>query len=251
MWTLQSDGDLNDDQKELIDLAVKEGHGLLHIINNMMDIAKMEDGSLQLDYEEIDANELISSAIELIAPLARDKNLRLLREVDSGLRVSGDADLLRRTLMNLLGNAVKFTPRGGCVTVRASDDLNGGTVVFAVQDTGDGIPKEAFGRIFEKFGQVENGKRGSASTGLGLTFCKMVAEAHGGHVRVESELGQGSTFYAAFPASAHAVTAVPDSCSAVVETNQATENDLIRFAADPATTASTVLSALSELAQAA
>ncbi len=108
-----------------------------------------------------------------------------------------------RTLTNLLGNAIKFTPHGGSVTLlidlEREDEIITG-VWFAVSDTGEGIPREAFERIFEKFGQVENRREGrKMSTGLGLTFCKMAVEAHGGRIWVESEIGKGSTFQFVIP----------------------------------------------------
>jgi len=113
--------------------------------------------------------------------------------------LQADEDKLRRTLVNLLGNSIKFTPQGG-VTLIISDHPEEGAIWFAVRDTGEGIPKDAFERIFEKFGQVETRKAGrKMSTGLGLTFCKMVAEAHGGRIWVESELGVGSVFTVAIP----------------------------------------------------
>src|SRR5204863_5772151 len=115
---------------------------------------------------------------------------------------------------NLLGNAMKFTPYGGQLALGARYELcenalsenasNGAKVVFFVSDTGEGIPREAFGRIFEKFGQVETRQAGrTMSTGLGLTFCKLATEAHGGRIWVESELGRGSTFFFTLPC-AHA-----------------------------------------------
>ena len=108
----------------------------------------------------------------------------------------GDPRMLHRTLVNLIGNALKFTPHGGAITVSARGEP--GAVVFAVRDTGEGIPADAFARIFDKFGQVAH-DQARYSTGLGLTFCRMAVEAHGGQIWVESELGQGSTFFFRIP----------------------------------------------------
>jgi signal transduction histidine kinase len=106
-----------------------------------------------------------------------------------------DQAMLIRTLVNLLSNAIKFTPEGGTVTVSVRFDHAGPSLQFSVIDTGEGIPPEAFGRIFEKFGQVDSRQGGrTMSTGLGLTFCKLAVEAHGGHIWVESALGEGSRF---------------------------------------------------------
>jgi signal transduction histidine kinase len=112
----------------------------------------------------------------------------------------GDENKLRRTLVNLLGNAIKFTPSGGTVTIGVRHSREGPSVVFSISDTGEGIPAEAFGRIFEKFGQVQSRQGGRImSTGLGLTFCKLAVEAHGGQIAVESVPGQGSTFCFTIP----------------------------------------------------
>ena len=121
---------------------------------------------------------------------------------------TADDDKLRRILVNLLGNALKFTPRGGTITLEAKPD--GECLRFGVRDTGEGIPKEAFERIFEKFGQVETRKSGrKMSTGLGLTFCRLATEAHGGSIWVESEVGVGSTFYFTIPLVAAGEAAPP------------------------------------------
>ena len=111
-----------------------------------------------------------------------------------------DEDKLRRIVTNIVGNSLKFTPPGGSVTIGVQADEQDRGLLFRVTDTGEGIPPEAFERIFEKFGQVESRKAGrKMSTGLGLTFCKMAVEAHGGHISVESELGKGTTFSFAIP----------------------------------------------------
>jgi signal transduction histidine kinase len=100
---------------------------------------------------------------------------------------------------------VKFTPPGGIVEILVREEGAGRDLVVGVRDTGEGIPKDAFGRIFEKYGQVESRKRGQKmSTGLGLTFCKMAVEAHGGRIWVQSEVGKGSTFWFSIPIAAEA-----------------------------------------------
>src|SRR5207247_446426 len=113
---------------------------------------------------------------------------------------SGDEDKLVRTLVNLLSNAIRFTPPGGKITAGARFDERQMAIEFAVRDTGEGIPEAAFQRIFEKFGQAHARQAGQrTSTGLGLTFCKMVVETHGGRIWVESEVGKGSTFFFTIP----------------------------------------------------
>ncbi|MCA1595174.1 MAG: hybrid sensor histidine kinase/response regulator, partial [Chloroflexi bacterium] len=156
-------------------------------------ISRMEEGSLRLQHDVIVPGELVDSAMQQVASIAREDGVNLCAEISAGLPVlTGDAQKLRRTLVNLVGNALKFTRRGGSVKVTVSGEQTG-ELLFSVQDTGEGIPREAFERIFEKFGQVglQTGRR---SSGLGLTFCKLIVEAHGGRIGVASELGKGSTF---------------------------------------------------------
>jgi len=190
-------------EQEILDNAIGGGETLLGMINDLLDISKWESGSLVLDKQPLHPVDIIEYALAQTAPLARRNGLRVARRLPSDLPpIEADRDLLRRALTNLLGNAVKFTPRGGIVTVSAAYDPAEGAVVFAVGDTGEGIPAHQVRRIFDKFGQVESRKAGrKMSTGLGLTFCKLVAEAHGGRIWVESKLGKGSRFLFTIPLS--------------------------------------------------
>ena len=203
LQTVEIVGDLNPDQADMLEIAVEGGKTLLGMINDLLDISKMEDGSLALEYAPLDAAPLIERAVAQVGLLARDKNIALVTDAPADLPAfEADEEKLRRTLVNLLGNALKFTPSGGRVTVGARHEMTGRgeQIHFTVTDTGEGIPREAFERIFEKFGQVESRKAGRRmSTGLGLTFCRMAVEAHGGRIWVESELGVGSVFQFAVP----------------------------------------------------
>lgn len=204
MQTVEMSGELNERQQQCLRLALAGGQTLLGMINDLLDISKMEEGSLRLEYQDVAATELVERALGEIEALAQGKSLALVRDFPPRSPVvCGDDEKLRRTLVNLLGNAVRFTPRGGTITASVRADAGGQATVFMVRDTGEGIPREAFERIFEKFGQVETRRaRQGLSTGLGLTFCKMVVEAHGGRIWVESEVGRGSTFSFAMPALA-------------------------------------------------
>ena len=201
MQTLEIAGDLNDDQREMLNIAVSGGETLLGMINDLLDVEKLESGAMQLDLAVLSPTELVDSAIVQVATLVESKQLSLLRHVAADLpTLRGDENKLRRTLVNLLGNAIKFTPSGGTITVETRQSEDAQSVVFDVKDTGEGIPPESFERIFEKFGQVESRQAGRMmSTGLGLTFCKLAVEAHGGHIGVESVIGEGSTFCFALP----------------------------------------------------
>ena len=196
MDALKEMGELNEDQQEMLGLTLRGGKTLVGIINDLLDISKMEDGSLPLERREIKAADLIAAAVQQVATLAKEKHLALAIEMEpDSPRFAADEAKLLRTLVNLLGNAIKFTPPGGTVTIAARVDHDGSALRFSVSDTGEGIPPEAFGRIFEKFGQVESRQGGrTVSTGLGLTFCKLAVEAHGGHITVESNPGVGSDF---------------------------------------------------------
>ncbi|MBM3457205.1 MAG: response regulator [Armatimonadetes bacterium] len=199
--TIEVLGDLNEDQKEFLELSTRGAETLLRMINDLLDISKMEDGSMLLDRAPMKLEGVLDDALSQVANLARDKRIDLRREATvGGATLVADEDKVRRTLVNLLGNAVKFTPEEGAVTLRVTQSAAGDELLLAVADTGEGIPKDAFERIFEKFGQVESRKRGRKnSSGLGLTFCKMAVEAHGGRIWVESELGKGSTFFFTLP----------------------------------------------------
>jgi signal transduction histidine kinase len=168
----------------------------------------MEAGQLRLESMELDARRVVQTSLQQVSMLAQNKGILLKNEVVSSGSpqlplLRADEDKIRRTLTNLLGNAIKFTPSGGTVTLLVGPQQEAEAVTgvwFAVADTGEGIPHEAFGRIFEKFGQVESRQSGrNMSTGLGLTFCKMAVEAHGGRIWVESEPGQGSKFQFVIP----------------------------------------------------
>ncbi|HEX8235803.1 MAG TPA: ATP-binding protein [Abditibacteriaceae bacterium] len=192
--TMEACGELNEIQQEILEISLQGANTLGAMINDLLDISKMEDGSLRLEYEELTAHHLVEAALQQVAPLAADKALNLVKHIElNAPPLQADRDKMLRTLVNLLGNAIKFTPQRGTVTIEVQ--CSDGSLTFCVHDTGEGIPEEAFERIFEKFGQVESRKAGKQmSSGLGLTFCKMAVEAHGGRIWVESEIGAGSRF---------------------------------------------------------
>ena len=186
-------------QREMIAVAAGGGRTLLGMINDLLDVEKMEAGMMALRYEDLSAATLVSNAIADIRSLAEASETSLVTVFEEGLTpFAGDANKLGRTLVNLIANAIRFTP-GGTVTITAGAD-DGRNIRFAVADTGRGIPSDAFERIFEKFGQVDAESR--VGTGLGLAFCKLAVEAHGGRITVASTLGAGSTFSFTVPVRA-------------------------------------------------
>lgn len=191
---LEKHGALNETQREMMSIATGGGKTLLGMINDLLDIEKLESGTTQLQYSDLSPAVLVDAALQQIASLAAESQTSIVVEVPPALDCfAGDENKLSRTLVNLIANAIKFTP-AGTVTISASQNRE--SVRFAVRDTGDGIPAEAFQRIFEKFGQLDSRKAG---TGLGLAFCKLAVEAHGGQIAVESAPGQGSTFSFTIP----------------------------------------------------
>lgn len=197
--TLPVLGELNLEQQEFVEMSTQGGETLLGMINDMLDISQMESGTLALEPQAVTPAEIAETALRQVRQLAAQKDLEIRTEApDEAPRLHADVDKLRRTLVNLLGNAIKFTPRGGRVTLSYRPTAGG--VLFCVTDTGEGIPEDAFTRIFEKFGQAESRRAGrKMSSGLGLTFCKMAVEAHGGRIWVESEIGKGSAFSFTLP----------------------------------------------------
>jgi signal transduction histidine kinase len=173
------------------------------MINDLLDISKLESGGMALEYSSVVPREVAAEALRQVAGLGQDKEIQLVLRVEDDRPFTADAAKVCRILVNLLGNAVKFTPVGGQITLTVQPEPDGGSLRFSVQDTGEGIPEAAFEKIFEKFGQVESRKAGrKLSTGLGLAFCKMAVEAHGGRIWVESRLGHGSTFSFTLPRAA-------------------------------------------------
>lgn len=188
-------GTLTDSQREMMTIATRGGATLLGMINDLLDVEKMESGAATLHYEELSAATLVAGALAQVASLAEMQGTALVTEVADGLPLfQGDANKLSRTIVNLVANAIKFTG-AGTVTISVSPQPE--SLRFAVRDTGPGIPAEAFGRIFEKFGQLD--ARNKVGTGLGLAFCKLAVEAHGGSIHVESTPGEGSTFSLTIP----------------------------------------------------
>jgi len=191
--------DLDEHVRDILDRAYEGGQDLLRMINTLLDIDRMETGTLELQKERVDRAKLIREVVEDFEGPARSQGVTLGSELPEDLPdVEVDRDLIRRVLENLLANALQHTPSGGRISVTAFPE--GGVLRVSVSDTGEGIPKEYHKKIFEKFQQVEARKRRiRTGRGLGLAFCKLAVEAHGGRIWVESEPGKGSTFSFTLP----------------------------------------------------
>ena len=193
------------------------GEALLGILNDILDVSKLEAGKLELETVDFDLVNTVESAIDLMVGKAREKSIDLGVFVDPAARgiYRGDAPRLRQVLLNLLSNAVKFTEQGG-VSVqvevhRVTDALTGLTQLrFEVKDTGPGIPEKVCERLFQKFTQADSSiTRQYGGTGLGLAICKQLVELMGGQIGVASQVGVGSTFWFEIPL-ARSINRLPD-----------------------------------------
>jgi len=201
--TLSLIGDLNTQQQEIADISISGGDELLGMINDLLDVEKMASGSLDLDLVVISVPEVVASSVAQVSNLAREKHIDIVIDLPEYLPIiNADESKLRRVITNLLGNAIKFTPLNGKVIVAAKSGTDNRSVEISVTDTGEGIPSEALESVFEKFVQVRTRIGGrTMSNGLGLAFCKLAIEAHGGSVTVVSAVGNGSTFTFTLPSS--------------------------------------------------
>jgi heavy metal sensor kinase len=177
--------------------TVEECDRLLDMINTMLVISKTEAGVNKLDARELDIGAVVRDACELFRSSAEDKDLRLVCDVAGNFSISGDNRMIQRMIANLLDNAIKYTPAGGSVEVTVNTG-NQDAVTIAVKDTGIGISKKDIPHIFERFYRCDP-SRSEAGIGLGLSFARAIARAHGGDISVFSKPEQGSTFTVTFP----------------------------------------------------
>jgi signal transduction histidine kinase len=200
-------GEMNEKQEEYLKDIHSSGQHLLSLINDILDLAKVEAGNMELNLATFDLPAAIDNALILIRERAMRHGIALSVEVDSQLgELNADERKLKQILLNLLSNAVKFTPEGGRITVGAH--LFGDMVEIAVNDTGIGIAPEDHAAVFEQFKQVGTDyKRKAEGTGLGLALTRKLVELHGGSMRLESEPGKGSTFAFTLPLKAAAQNA--------------------------------------------
>jgi two-component system, NtrC family, sensor kinase len=191
-------GDVNERQAEYLRDISTSGKHLLALVNDILDLSKVEAGKMELQPSVFSVAETVESGTMIIRERATRRRIALTTDVDPDLPlVSADERKVKQVLFNLLSNAVKFTPEGGAIDVRAR--RLDGEIHVSVQDTGPGIAPEDQARIFEEFLQTRTGATTEGSTGLGLTLAKRFMELHGGRLWVVSELGKGSTFTFALP----------------------------------------------------
>ncbi len=191
---------LSREQQEYAENAKRSGIELVHLLNDILDISKIETDKLELELTPFDLRQVISDSISLLSLQAREKGVKLASSIDNDVPAAliGDAGRLRQLIINLVGNAIKFTPEGSVMLhIRNnSEDQRSATIRFQVSDSGIGIANDKLERIFEPFTQVDSSTtRKFGGTGLGLAICKQLVELMGGCIGVESVEGKGSTFW--------------------------------------------------------
>ncbi len=200
MLELALDTPLNDEQRDYLSVSLQSAETLLALINDILDFSKIEARKLELEVIDFDLRNTVEDVGHMMAKRAQDKGLELVCLVHSNLKtgLKGDPARLRQVLVNLMGNAIKFTHQGEIV-IRAEpveETETHAMITFSVQDTGIGIPKERLGAVFDRFTQADGSTtRKYGGTGLGLTISKQLVEAMGGEIGVNSESGVGSTFW--------------------------------------------------------
>ncbi len=192
-------GALTEQQHQYLRKILLGAESLLYLVNDLLDMSRIQAGKFSLERYPMQLATLTSEVCERLSPLADQKNLELRSEVPGDLpEVVADAQRIGQVLLNLINNAIKFTPPGGTIRVRAS--VTGNSIRVEVVDTGIGISAQDLPRLFRPFTQLDmSSTRAAGGTGLGLSISKALVEAHGGKIGVESELGEGSTFWFTLP----------------------------------------------------
>jgi len=191
-------GEINEKQRHILGIIVQESDRLINLVNSLLDLAKMEAGMLDYHFARSDFPALVRDVLQGLQPLADARGVRLNSTIHDLPAVSVDRERIMQVVRNLVGNAIKFTPEQGSITLAA--EVRGKMLEATVRDTGIGIPEDELTRIFLKFRQVLPDRGGKIKgTGLGLATVKQIIIAHGGSVWATSQLGKGSTFYFTLP----------------------------------------------------
>jgi signal transduction histidine kinase len=194
-------GNVNEKQAEYLDDIISSGNHLLSLINDVLDLSKVEAGQVELEAGPFSVQEALERGVVMVRERATKDGVQVALTADPDIDVvEGDERRIRQVIFNLLSNAVKFTPAGGTVDVTAAQA--NGEVRVSVADTGPGIAPQDHERIFDEFQQTETGVEQREGTGLGLALSKRLVELHGGRIWVDSELGKGSTFVFTLPVGA-------------------------------------------------
>ncbi|PQV42267.1 PAS domain-containing sensor histidine kinase [Methanohalophilus euhalobius] len=192
-------GDLNENQTRYISNVLKSGKHLLKLINDILDLSKIEAGKMGYEPENMNLTETVDEVVTLMQPMANKKDIELTSNIESeDIEIFADKVKFKQIMYNILSNAIKFTPQKGKVTI--TSQLVGDNIEISISDNGIGIPDEKFQSIFDPFKQVDSSStRKYGGTGLGLAIVNRYVKMHGGSIRVESEPGMGTTFTLAIP----------------------------------------------------
>ena len=183
--------------KKLIQTIIQNSSTLEKRLAELLDTVRTGSGKIQLQLEPVDIKSIIQGTCVQMAPLLQGKNHTLSTDVPSLPLIHGDGPRLEQVMLNLMTNAVKFTPPGGHISISAREQGPGLTV--AVKDNGIGIPREQQSRLFKPYSRIQSDRQKQPGLGLGLALAKQVVELHGGKIWVDSDLGCGSTFYFSLP----------------------------------------------------
>lgn len=195
-------GELPQDVQLLVNIAYQSSERLVRLVNDVLDIEKIEAGKMEFRNDELPVGPLLDDALNAVRGSAAQRPVELAREGEAaGLKVRGDHDRLVQVLVNLLSNAIKYSPQYNCVTLACEGTPEG--VRLSVSDNGSGIPEAFHSRVFAKFAQADSSDtRLKGGTGLGLAICRAIVEQHGGKIGFETEEGVGTTFHVTLPALA-------------------------------------------------
>ncbi len=195
---LEADDDLNEEQKENVQHILKAGRHLLQLINEILDIARIEAGRMDVTIEPVDVGEMARDIIALMTPLATERSITLIVDDECEGWVQADIQRLRQVILNLSSNAIKYNREGGTVTIRAVP-VSDQTARISVIDTGNGIPKDKYNAVFAPFERLGAEKSNVEGSGIGLSLCKKLIEAMEGELSFDSREGEGSTFWVDLP----------------------------------------------------
>jgi len=196
-------GSINDRQRRFLEIASHEIERICNLLNHLMQVSRLEAGVVKMKLDPIDPLTFVSGTIYRLAPAAEAKEIEIETELARGIpQVMGDIEHLQQVLLNLLGNAIKFSPSGSRVIVQVQSEpgKEGSRVKFTVRDSGPGIPEEEQPLVFNKYYRAAGVRDKEDGVGLGLNISRHIVEAHGGDVWVESQPGEGSTFGFSLPA---------------------------------------------------
>ncbi|MDY0041339.1 MAG: HAMP domain-containing sensor histidine kinase [Desulforhabdus sp.] len=194
-------GTINEKQKRFLNIASEEIERITELLNHLMQVSRMEAGIIEIHPRPLEPEPLILSSIHRLSPAAEAKNVKISSLASADIpSVMGDPEHLQQVLLNLLGNAIKFSPRGSEVLIKVEPNAQHDDVRFSISDNGPGIPEEERMLVFQKYYRASGIKDEVDGVGLGLSISKHIVEAHGGFVWVESQVGRGSTFGFTIPA---------------------------------------------------